>query len=451
MPEGTQTLSKEQIHQLIEKHHWVRLRKALDEWPPAEVADLLLELEKKDAVLLFRALSRTMSADVFGHLGPEQQEDLIEALTDHETQELLEDLPPDDRTALLEELPSEVTRQLMQLLSPKDLREARMLLGYPEESVGRLMTPDYVAVRPEWTVGQALEHIRKKGPDSETINIVYVTDKRGRLLDELKLRHIVQSDPNEQIGEIMDERYIALSAFQDREEAVDKMRKYDMVALPVTDSQGSMVGIVTHDDIFDVAEEEATEDILKGASITPLRESYKTATVFTLYRKRAPWLTLLIFVALGSSAIIVTFEATLEATVVLAAFLPLLAAMAGNTGSQSATLMVRGLATGDLEMKDWFRSLGKELLVGIPLGITLGILAAGLGLVVAGEIAIGYVVGATMVSIILVANLVGMTMPFVLARFKMDPAVASAPLVTTLLDAIGILIYFMWAHIILSV
>jgi magnesium transporter len=232
---------------------------------------------------------------------------------------------------------------------------------------------------------------------------------------------------------------------------VEKMRKYDLVALPVVDSQGIMLGIVTHDDVFDVAEEETTEDILKGASIAPLQQSYKSASIGLLYRKRVPWLILLIFVALGSTAIIVTFEETLEATVILAAFLPLLVAMAGNTGSQSATLMVRGLATGDLQLSDWFRSLGKELAVGIPLGITLGILAAALGYFVAGRMEIGYVVGATMVTIILVANLVGMTLPFILARLKMDPAVASAPLVTTLLDAIGILIYFTWAHLILGV
>lgn len=453
MPQAKTQLSKEDIHSLIGNRKWIRLRKVLDDWPAAEVADILRDLEKTDRVLLFRALSRTMSAEVFGHLGTDEQEALIEAMTDHETKELLEDLPPDDRTALLEELPSEVTRQLMHLLPPEELKEARMLLGYPEESVGRLMTPDYVEIRPDWSVAQALEHIRKEGPDSETINIVYVVDKRGRLIDELKLRHIVQAHPERPISELMDERFVSLSAFQDQEDAVEKMKKYDMVALPVVDSQGVMLGIVTHDDVFDVAEEEATEDILKGASIAPLRESYKAATVNTLYRKRAPWLTLLIFVALGSTFIIASFEATLEAAFLLAAFLPLLAAMAGNTGAQSATLMVRGLATGDIELGDYLRSMGKELLVAIPLGLTLGVLAGGLGLILAivfnGPHAIGLVVGATMVTIVIVANIVGMTMPFVLARLKVDPAVASAPLVTTLLDAIGILIYFTWAWVIL--
>ncbi len=438
-------MSMEDIHTLVRERRWIRLRKILDTWPAAEVADLLRELDKTEGVLLFRALSRPMSADVFGHLGPDEQEALIEALTDHETKELLEDLPPDDRTALLEELPSEVTRQLLQLLPPDELKEARMLLGYPEESVGRLMTPDYVSVRSDWSVEKALEHIRRRGPDSETINIVYVIDKNGRLVDELKLRHIVQADPDEGISELMDERFISLSAFQDQEDAVEKMRKYDMVALPVVDSQGAMLGIVTHDDVFDIAEEEATEDIHKGASMAPLRESYKAATIFTLYRKRAPWLILLIFVALVSTTLIMNFEDALETVTVLAAFLPLIAAMAGNTGSQSATLMVRGLATGDLQMSDWLRSFGKELLVGIPLGLTLAVLAGILGLVVAGKLDIGFVVGATMISIVLVANLVGMTLPFILARLKFDPAVASAPLVTTLLDAIGILIYFSWA------
>jgi magnesium transporter len=241
-------------------------------------------------------LPRAVSSEVFAHLNADDQNDLLAQLTSEETRHLLAGLSPDDRTQLLEELPGQVTQKLLTLLGPEDLREARQLLGYPEESVGRLMTPDYVAVRPEWTIARALEHIRSRGPDSETINMVYVTDEHWRFRDALELRRFILADPQQTVAEIMDYAYVVLSAFDDREKAVQALRRYDLPALPVVDSGGVLLGIVTFDDLIDVADKEATEDFHKGAAVAPLRGKYLETRIIELVQKRAPWLLALVFV-----------------------------------------------------------------------------------------------------------------------------------------------------------
>lgn len=434
-------LLKPDIKELIENRQWHALKDALADWYPSDVAELLLDLEKSDRVLLYRAIPRHLAADVFANLEPQHQNALLINLTDQETRQLLADMSPDDRTDLLEELPAEVTRELLDFLSIEDLKEARWLMGYPEESIGRLMTPDYVAVRPEWTIRQALDHIRKNGRDSETINMIYVVDDQGRLLDDLKLRWIILGNPDDKVESVMNRFIVSLSAFDDREEAARKMKLYDLVALPVVDSDGFLLGIVTIDDVLDVAEEEATEDIQKAASVSPLRMSYQSASVFTLYKKRIVWLTSLIFVNLLSSGVIHAYQEILAAVISLAFFIPLLIGTGGNAGSQSATLMIRALVTGEIRLNQWARTVLKEFSVGIFLGVSLGILSSVLGLVRGGA-KIGLVVGLTMILIVVAANLIGMTLPFVLARLKLDPAAASSPLVATLVDACGLLIYF---------
>jgi len=434
-------LLKPDIKELIENRQWHALKDALADWYPSDVAELLLDLEKSDRVLLYRAIPRHLAADVFANLEPQHQNALLINLTDQETRQLLADMSPDDRTDLLEELPAEVTRELLDFLSIEDLKEARWLMGYPEESIGRLMTPDYVAVRPEWTIRQALDHIRKNGRDSETINMIYVVDDQGRLLDDLKLRWIILGNPDDKVESVMNRFIVSLSAFDDREEAARKMKLYDLVALPVVDSDGFLLGIVTIDDVLDVAEEEATEDIQKAASVSPLRMSYQSASVFTLYKKRIVWLTSLIFVNLLSSGVIHAYQEILAAVISLAFFIPLLIGTGGNAGSQSATLMIRALVTGEIRLNQWARTVLKEFSVGIFLGLSLGILSSVLGLVRGGA-KIGLVVGLTMILIVVAANLIGMTLPFVLARLKLDPAAASSPLVATLVDACGLLIYF---------
>jgi len=443
--------TKPLLESLMQQHRWKEISKILGDWPEPEVADLLLQVDKKERVLLYRCLPRGRAAEMFAHLDYEHQESLLKELADQDTRLLLADLSPDDRTALLEELPAQVTQAMFRLLSPEDLREARRLLGYPEESIGRLMTPDYLAVQSDWTVGEAIEHMRKAGRDRETFNMVYVVDESGKLLDALRIRRFILSDPSVQVESLMDRRFVSLSAFDDREVAVDTIKRYDLNALPVVDSEGVLVGIVTVDDVFDVAEEEATEDIQKGAAVAPLDMPYSLATPGFLFQRRIGWLTILIFVNLISGFVIAAYEEYLEAFLILAFFMPLLIATGGNTGAQSATLMVRAFATGDLKPSMAWRAFFKEIAVGLLLAVCMGILTYALGLWRGkGDMDVALVVALSMAMIVLVANLIGVLLPFVLMRFKMDPAVASSPLITSMMDAIGLLLYFATAAYILD-
>lgn len=430
-----------EIERLISQHDWPGVAELLRDWQHPESAELLWHLEKGDRVLLFRSFTRRRAANVFAHLDYDDQDEFLKELSAEDTRNLLANLKPDDRTSFFEELPAEVTQRLFKLLSPEDLAEARELLGYPEESVGRLMTPDYVEVRPNMTVAEALAHIRKTGRDSETFNQIYVTDENGNLLDGLRVRRLIMADPSVAIESIMDRKFVALSAFDDREIAVQIIQRYDLYALPVVDSDGVLLGIVTMDDVLDVAEAEATEDFHKSAGVMPLESPYSQATAAFLYRKRVGWLTILIGVNLISAKIIDRYEAYLNEYFVLFFFAPLLIASGGNTGAQSATLMVRGLATGDLDINRWGKSFGKEIVVGLMLGLTTGFLTFLLG-IYRGGISIGLVVGFSMIAIVMAANLIGVVLPFALTKAKLDPAVASSPLITSLMDAIGLLIYF---------
>ena len=434
-------LSLTEIKRLVEDRNWPVLRRELAVMRPPEIADLLLELEKADRILVFRLLPRELSSEAFSYLDGEHQDALAGELTSEEMRRLLADMKPDDRTQFLAELPGQVTQRLLNYLSPADLIEARQLLGYPEESVGRLMTPDYVAVRPEWTVAQAIEHIRRKGKDSETIHVVYVTDSSWKLLDALELRRFILAKPTDRVEQLMNYSYVTISAMEDREEAVRVMHRHALSVLPVVDSAGVLLGIVTVDDVLDVAEEEITEDFHKAAAVRPLKGGYREAGVWPLYRKRIGWLVALILINLVSSTVISVYEEVLASAMVLTFFIPLLIASGGNAGSQSATLMIRALATGDVKLGQWLRVLVKELLVGLALGTTMGLAGGLLGLFQGGYL-IGVVVGLAMVAVVLVANIMGVALPFLLLRLGLDPAVASSPLITSIADAAGLAIYF---------
>jgi magnesium transporter len=440
---------RDDVDALLERRDLRALRALLSGLPEPDVADLLRDIDRADRAVIFRLLPRPMSAEVFADLDGESEQMLISDLSDEEARRLIAGLAPDDRTQLLEELPGVVTQRLLNLLDPADLAEARFLLGYPEESVGRLMTPDYVAVKAHWTVSRALDHIRARGRESETINEVYVTDAGWRLLDAVELAAFVLAEPDQTVESLMDRQFVAVFAHEDRERAVELIGRYDRYALPVVDSDGVLIGIVTIDDLLDVAEEEATEDFQRSAAIEPLDTTYREASVFRLYRKRIGWLVALVLVALMSSAVIAAFEATLEAVIVLAFFIPLLIGAGGNTGAQSATLVVRALATGDLQLRQYGRAIVKELSVGAMLGATMGLASSALG-ILRGGLEVGIVVGLTMFLIVLVANLVGTTLPFLLTRLGLDPAVASSPLIATIMDAVGLLIYFTIAIVVLG-
>lgn len=425
---------------LIEARDWPAIRGAVADWPPPEVAQLLHELPKSERVLLYRALPRAAADAVFRHLEVEEQDALLCDLTDEESRHLLATLPPDDRTSLLEELPGRATQRMLNLLSQQDLREARWLLGYPEQSVGRLMTPDYVAVRAHWTIAQALRQVRRKGRDSVMIHRIYVVDDDWRLVDDVELRRLILAEPQARVDSVMDRSFARISAFADREEAVAVIRRYDQDALPVLDSEGVLLGIVTIDDVLDVAEQEATEDFQRVGSVEPLNASLRDASIGLLYRKRIGWLMVLIVASMLSGAGIAHFEDTIASTVALVFFLPVLIGGGGNAGAQSATLMIRALATGDVRASDWLRLVTREVVIALALGLTLAAGVAAISWARAPEVM--WVVAATMTLIVLVGSVIGLSLPFVLARLKQDPATASAPLVTSLADICGVVIYF---------
>jgi magnesium transporter len=441
---------KEHISNLISQKRWNEIRQLTwSDYLIPDITSLLIILEKSDRVILFRFLPKSIATDVFSYLEKDDRNSLLSDLTNEETRYLLANLRPDDRTTLFEELPGQVTQRMLNLLSPADLKEARHLLGYPEESVGRLMTPDYVAVRPQWTIQEAINHIRVKARNSETLHTIYITDRSWILLDSLELSLFILADPQATVETIMDKSFISLSAFEDREMAVKLMQKYDVFSLPVVDSDGVLLGLVTFDDVMDVAEEEATEDFHKTAAVTPLKGSYQESSIKDLVSKRIGWLIALVFVSLLSSGIIAVYEETLQAFIVLTVFIPLLLGSGGNAGAQASTLLVRAIATNDVSVNEWLRVFSKELMVGLSLGICMGIITAIFGSL-RGGLEIGLIVGLTMLTIIVAANLIGVMLPFILTKMRLDPAVASNPLITSITDVLGLLIYFAIASMVLS-
>lgn len=451
------------LHDLIQTKRWGDLSSRQLAWPASdsvvpELTRSLLQQDLDDQALFFRALPRPLATEVFAHLGntPISRDRLLSALTDPETQELLKTLSPDDRTAFLGELPGQAVQRLLNLLDPHDLDEARQLLGYSVTSVGRLMTPDYVAVEPDWRVSKVIEHIREQGRDSETIDVIYVCDAQWHLLDALPLRAFLLAEPTATVRDLMDDTFVELSTSDDREDALRVFERYDAVALPVVDSEGVLLGIVTVDDILDVAEQEFTEDFQKFAAMEPVATGYWQTSVWRFYRSRVGWLAALVLVSLLSSGVIAAFEETLSQLVVLSFFIPLLMGAGGNTGSQSATLTIRALSTGDLQPDEWLRVVRRELLIGLALGLSLGLLGLVLGVLQGGGLnggglEIGLVIFLTMTIMLCVTNLLGVVFPFVLTRLKLDPASASGPAVASISDTVGLLIYFSLARLILRI
>jgi magnesium transporter len=437
------------IEEMIDRKQWHNLRNFLSEQPAQDIAEFLTELVQDNRIVVFRLLSRPLATEVFSYLEAGHKDGLIQDLSREETRYLLDHLPPDDRTDFFEELPGLAIQRLLNLLSPEELRESRKLLGFPKESVGRLMTPDYVAVREHWTIAQALSHIRRVGKESETINWVFVIDDSWHLLDEIELKQFIFAEPTEVVKHLMNESVASISADEDREKAVEMMQHYDVTVLPVVDSEGILLGIVTVDDVLDVAEEEATEDFHLTAAVKPLKMSYREAGMFSLYRKRVVWLAALLLINLASGGVIAYYEETLTSAIALAFFIPLLMASAGNTGAQSATLVVRAIATGDLPLSQWLQTVGREVGVGLLLGTTLGFAGWWFGLF-KGGVEIALIVSMSMLSVVLVTNIIGVVIPLLLTRLDIDPAVASSPLITSIADVSCLFIYFTIATMVLN-
>ena len=430
------------MRSLSKNKDWKQLKQLLNEYDSIQLAELFEESPEKEIIILFSLLSRIQSKEVFKSLSYEKQEQLIEGLMqdNRKLSELLNDLEPDDRTAFFEELPGMVTQQLIQWLSPEERKKTIQLLGYPEDSIGRLMTPEYIAVKPQDTVEQTFTHIRKYGRDSETLNVIYIVDNELKLIDDLRIKELILASPQQKIEELMDRRFVALNVMDDQESAIKVFRDYDRVALPVISAEGVLIGIVSFDDIMDVVEEESTEDFLKFGSFQEAIDNPLTARIGGLFKSRIVWLVALVFMNVFSGAVLSSFENVIQTMVSLVFFLPLLIDSGGNAGSQSATLMIRSLAIGDVKLTDWYKLIGKEFVVSLLLGITMAIAVAAVASFRAPEIIL--VVSLTMILTVLNGSLIGLLLPFIFTRLKIDPATASAPLITSIADISGVIIYF---------
>lgn len=450
-----------ELKELIRQRNFVQLREVLSEFPVPDLAEVLCDLEPADTAVSLRILPHHLSAEVFEYMPLPEQETLLHALGDVEVANILNEVAADDRTALLEELPPKVTQRLISLLSPEERKVASDLLGYPEKSVGRRMTPYYVAVEESWTVEQALEYLRRVGGEHEriTLNQLYVVDRERRLVDWVRLQALVTSELRRPLSELLEGTNLALRANDRQEIAVTAFKKYDVTILPVVDSTGVLLGVVTVDDVLDVAERESTEDIQKLGGMEALDGPYLEISLMAMVQKRAGWLALLFMGEMLTATAMSHFEGIISAAAILATFLPLIISSGGNSGSQATSLIIRSLAVGDVSVREWWRVLTRELAAGTMLGLTLAVLGFSrislwqwLHIKDYGEHhwLIAFTVGASLVGVVLFGSMTGAMLPFLLRAVKMDPAVASAPLVATLVDVTGLIIYFSIAVLLLS-
>ncbi|MGI6321233.1 MAG: magnesium transporter [Bacteroidales bacterium] len=431
-----------QIRELIKDRKWKDLKIQLNTLNAVKLAEIIEEADEDDDILILRLLNRSLSKEVFYRLSFEKQEQMIEGLAENgrKLSNLLNDLEPDDRTAFFEELPTKITHSLLDLLLSKEREIAVRLLGFPEDSIGRLMTTEYIAVKPHYTVEHSFEHIRKYGKDSETLNVIYIVDENWKLIGDIKIKELILASPNQIISELMSPDFVALNAFDDQETAVKTFQDYDRVALPVVNADEILIGIITVDDMMDVAEEESTEDFHKFGSFKSAISNPLRTSVFNLYKNRIFWLLALVFMNVFSGAALSCFENVIATMVSLIFFLPLLIGSGGNAGSQSATLMIRSLAVGDVRLNDWYKLIGRELVVSLLLGVTMALGVALIASFRSPEIIM--VVSITMILIVLTGSLIGMLLPFIFTKLKLDPATASAPLITSIADICGVIIYF---------
>ncbi|CEP38248.1 MULTISPECIES: magnesium transporter [Halomonadaceae] len=426
----------------------------LAETRSADIGEVLEEMIEDDeelsaALLLLDILSAERAANVLGYLPGESQLEVVGQLDDSQVLKLLEEMGSDERADLFNLLSEDRREALLRRMAHREREDLKRLASYEEGTAGAIMTSDYVSIASGMTVSQAMMRVRQTAPDAETVYQLYILDSDGQLIGTMSLRQLMVARPGAIVDDIMIKDVISTRVDNAQEDVARIVAKYDLLALPVIDADDRMVGIVTHDDAMDVAESEATEDFHKGMSIGQLEDGVSRVKLWSLYRKRVFWLVLLVFANLFSGAGIAYFEETIAAQVALVFFLPLLIGSGGNAGAQAATLMVRGMATGDVGVKDWGKLLGRELLVAGSLGITMAIAVTPIGIMRGGE-ALAMVVAFSMVVIVLFGSLLGMCLPFVLERFNVDPATASAPLVTTLIDASGVVIYFSIATLMLS-
>jgi magnesium transporter len=447
----------EELAAMLRGRDYARLRDVLRNRHAGDVAELLTSLSLEDQVIVFRVLPRKAAATVFEYLSQEAKEGLLKTMAQGEVAELLNNMAPDDRTLFLEELPAEVTRELLALLTPAERSVAVSLLGYPEKSVGRLMTPNYVAVREQWTIQQVLDYVRTHGHDSETLNVIYVVDETGLLIDDVRIREFLLAPVDRKVADLMDRRFVALKATDDQETAVSVFRQYDRSALPVTDTAGMLIGIVTIDDVLDVAEATATREIQRIGGSEALDEPYMQVGFGRMIQKRAGWLTALFLGEMLTATAMGAFEKEISRAVVLALFVPLIISSGGNSGSQASTLVIRALALGEVTLRDWWQVMRREIFAGLSLGVILGsigflritVWSAFSNIYGPHWLLVAITVAVALVGVVLWGTLSGSLLPFLLKRLGFDPAASSAPFVATLVDVTGLVIYFSVALVVL--
>jgi magnesium transporter len=449
---------QEQFEEVIRQDNRLHIQEFLNSLNISDVADLISENEDYAAqIITILAIQR--ASGTFKILDFPTQKSIIQELPPLKTAELLNELPADDRTAFLEELPTEVVRELIKLLDPEERRITLALLGYPEDSVGRLMTTDYLAVEEDWTVKEVLEHIRQYGKDSETIDVIYIINSQGQLVDDVRIREFLFAPPEKTVAELADGRYIALQVTDDQESANQVFKMNNRVALPVVDQHGILLGIVTIDDVLWVANEEFSEDMQKMGGTEALDEPYLEIPILKLFKKRIVWLIVLFLGEMLTATAMGHYEEEIQRAVVLALFIPLIISSGGNSGSQASTLIIQAMAVGEISLGDWWRVIRREIVSGLLLGSVLGII--GFARVVGWSqffpdiygphyLEVGAAVGFSLLGVVLLGTLTGSMLPILLKKLGADPAVSSAPFVATLVDVTGLIIYFTCAYFFLQ-
>ncbi len=443
-------LFRETLVSLLEEKKYPTLRDVLVTLNPADIAAMFQELPESRLPLLFRLLPKELAAETFVEMEPEEQELLIRGFSDNELKEVIEELYLDDAVDIVEEMPANVVKRILRSADPDTRKMINEILKYPEDSAGSIMTIEYVRLRRQFTVEEAIKHIRRTGIDKETIYTCYVTDDNRKLLGFVSVKTLLLSDEEAKLDDVMEQNVIYVHTSEDKEVVANLFHKYNFIALPVVDDEQRLVGIVTVDDAFDVMQEEYTEDIEKMAAITPSDKPYLKTSVFALWKARIPWLLLLMISATFTGIIITSFEQALAAQVTLAAFIPMLMDTGGNCGSQASVTIIRGLSLDEIEFSDLMRVQWKEIKVAVLCGLTLAVANfAKLMLFDKVAMAVAFVVCVTLAVTVLCAKVVGCTLPILSMKVGFDPAVMSSPFITTIVDAISLMLYFKIATVVL--
>ncbi len=431
------------IEKLIEEKKYAEIKKILNEMNDYDIAEIFEDLPTTEQLKIFRLLTKDIAADVFSYMETDTQSKLITLLSEKEAVEIINDMASDDAADLMDEIPANVVSRLLSKVDPEARRDINGLLNYPDDSAGSIMTTEYMDLKEENTIEEAIRKIKKEYDDKETIDICFVTDKSRKLIGTVKLKDLVLNDEEKLIKDIMDDDIMSVNTLMDQEEVASIIQDYDLTSIPVVDTENKLVGIITIDDVIDIIEEEATEDIEKMAAITPTEKPYLKLNVLELYKSRIPWLLLLMISATFTGKIIQHYEAALASYVVLTSFIPMLMDTGGNAGGQSSVTIIRGLSLNDIEYKDTLKVIWKEIRVAALAGITLAIANfAKLLLIDKVTTSVALVVCLTLIVTVIIAKIIGCSLPILAKKIGFDPAVMASPFITTIVDAISLIVYF---------